>query len=149
LEPVVPPIETIVPRRAINELHEFRYEVGVDVFFNGRHQVDISGEKGPIHMHSWRVQALVVGSSADESGSLQGSGEVKEIISRFVGRFNGQLLNKVSPFDEIMPTSTNIARVIYEHVKENFDGSEILKAVRLWESPTSYAEYAGQGMGPF
>ncbi len=129
------------------ELHPFRYEMGVDVFFNGRHQVEVSGVRGPAHMHSWRVQAILEGESLDEAGLVVGTDEVRDIISRFVARYNEKLLNKVPPFDEVMPTASNIARVIYEHTALELAGRVALKAIRLWESPTSYVEYSGERSG--
>lgn len=129
------------------ELHPFRYEMGVDVFFNGRHQVEVSGVRGPAHMHSWRVQAILEGEPLDEAGLVVGTDEVRDIIARFVARYNEKLLNKVPPFDEVMPTASNIARVIYEHTAMELAGRVVLKAIRLWESPTSYVEYAGERSG--
>ena len=127
------------------ELHSFRYEMGVDVFFNGRHQIEVGGVKGPVHMHSWRVQAIVVGESFDETGSVTGTTEVREIITEYVTPLNEKLLNRTPPFDEIIPTASNIARVIYDHVASRMDENTAnLKSIRLWESPTSYVEYSGE-----
>ncbi|MCH8061853.1 MAG: 6-carboxytetrahydropterin synthase [Chloroflexi bacterium] len=128
----------------------FMYEIGVDVFFNGRHYeyVEENGEQGPVHMHSWRAQAILLGESSNDVGIVVGTEDVKEIIEDLVSLYNESLLNKVPPFDEIMPTSNNIARVIYEYVMNELVDSELeLKAVRLWESPTSYVEYSGEGFG--
>ncbi|MCI0438811.1 MAG: 6-carboxytetrahydropterin synthase [Chloroflexi bacterium] len=128
------------------ELHSFKYEMGVDVFFNGRHQVAVGDAKGPVHMHSWRAQAILEGESASESGQVSGSREVREIISSLVTPWNDKMLNRVPPFEEIMPTANNIARYIHDHVSARLSGKGVrLKAVRLWESPTSYVEYAGEG----
>lgn len=131
----------------------FKFEMGVDVFFNGRHQVEISGISGPVHMHSWRIQATLAGESVDEAGSLVGTQRIKDIITDYVSRFNEKMLNKVSPFDEVIPSSNNIARVIYDHVSSEIEGelvgqssairAPVLKSIRLWESPTSYVEYSG------
>jgi 6-pyruvoyl-tetrahydropterin synthase len=119
-----------------------RYEMGVDVFFNGRHQVEVGGVKGPVHMHSWRVQAILEGSAS----SAIGASEVRQIISSFVTPFNEKFLNKTPPFDETMPTDHNIAMVIYVHVAGELEGKGVrLKSIRLWESPTSYVEYSGEG----
>ena len=128
----------------------FMYEIGVDVFFNGRHYeyLEENGEQGPVHMHSWRAQAILLGESSNDVGTVIGTEGVKEIIEGLVSLYNESLLNKVPPFDEIMPTSNNIARVIYEYVMNELGDSELeLKAVRLWESPTSYVEYSGEGFG--
>ncbi len=130
------------------ELRPFKYEIGVDVFFNGRHYVEKDGEQGHVHMHSWRAQAILLGESYNDVGTVVGTEGVKEIIVSLVSQYNESLLNKVPPFDEIMPTSNNIARVIYEYVMNELEDSELdLKAVRLWESPTSYVEYSGEGFG--
>ena len=139
------------------DVRPFRFEMGVDVFFNGRHQVEVGGIMEPVHMHSWRIQATLVGESVADMGSLVVTQQVKEVITAFVGRFNEKMLNKVSPFDEIMPTSNNIARVIFDHVSWEIQGERGgeaspgrgsggapgLKSIKLWESPTSYVEYSG------
>jgi len=91
------------------------------------------------------VQAIVAGESFDESGSVTGSNEVREIITEYVTPFNEKLLNRTPPFDEIIPTASNIARVIYDHVASRMDENATnLKSIRLWESPTSYVEYSGE-----
>jgi len=129
-------------------LRPFKYEIGVDVFFNGRHYVEKDGEQGPVHMHSWRAQAILLGESFNDVGTVVGTEGVKEIVESLVSPYNESLLNKVPPFDKIMPTSNNIARVIHDYVMNELEDSELeLKAVRLWESPTSYVEYSGEGFG--
>ena len=126
----------------------FKYEIGVDVFFNGRHYAEEDGEPGSIHMHSWRVQAILLGESNNDIGIVMGTEGVKGIIEDLVSQYHETLLNKVPPFDEISPTSNNMARVIYESVLSELEDYELeLKAVRLWESPTSYVEYSGEGFG--
>ncbi len=149
-QPTAPPaLRDAGPRSRVGdegELHSFKYEMGVDVFFNGRHRVAVGDAKGPVHTHSWRAQAILEGESSSESGQISGSGEVREIISSLVTPWNDKMLNRVPPFEEIMPTANNIARYIHDHVSARLSGKGArLKAVRLWESPTSYVEYAGEG----
>jgi 6-pyruvoyltetrahydropterin/6-carboxytetrahydropterin synthase len=119
------------------------FELGADAFFGARHFVTMGGVQGPPHHHSFRVEALMDASAQDSDGVVLGFGEARGLVEAIVLDYNESLLNTVPPFTEIQPTSENIAKVIFERLKEQLNSDEIrLKQVRVWESPTNSASYS-------
>ena len=41
------------------------------------------------------------------------------------------------------PTSENISKYAFDHLKKNIPNSAKLEKVRVWESPKSWCEYSG------
>jgi 6-pyruvoyltetrahydropterin/6-carboxytetrahydropterin synthase len=122
------------------------YELGVDLFFNASHRVRTNGQPGPTHPHSWRVQARFSGDATNKNGILVGFAEAKEIVQQRVSRFNGQLLNDIKPFDEVQPTSENLASILYNDIKSKLEPLPLkLHSVSIWESPTNFVTYSENG----
>ena len=123
---------------------ELPYELGVDVFFNARHYVMTSGNRGPVHSHSWRVQARLVSRDVTSEGITIGFAEAKEVVQHQVSRFDGDILNEMEQFREIQPTTENVAMVLYDGIKEAVKSLTVkLTSVCVWESPTNYVVYSG------
>lgn len=123
---------------------ELPYELGVDVFFNARHYVMTSGNRGPVHSHSWRVQARLVSRDVTSEGITIGFAEAKEVVQQQVSRFDGDILNEMEQFREIQPTTENVAMVLYDGIKEAVRPLTVrLTSVCVWESPTNYVVYSG------
>lgn len=119
------------------------YELGVDLFFNASHNVQTNGKPGPTHPHSWRVQARFSGDTTDKNGILVGFAEAKEIVQKRVSHFNGKLLNDITPFDELQPTSENLAKILYNDIKNKLDLLPLrLHSISIWESPTNFVTYS-------
>jgi len=125
-------------------LEELPYELGVDVFFNARHYVMTSGSRGPMHSHSWRLQARLVSRDVTSEGITIGFAEAKEVVQQQVSRFDGNILNEMEQFQEIQPTTENVAMVLYDGIKEAVEPLTVkLTSVCVWESPTNYVVYSG------
>ncbi|UCG53947.1 MAG: 6-carboxytetrahydropterin synthase, partial [Dehalococcoidia bacterium] len=58
-------------------------------------------------------------------------------------RFDHTNLNNIPPFDEINPSSENIASTLYNQLKTTLKQTPVeLEAVEVWESPESGVEYS-------
>jgi len=115
-------------------------ELGTEVFFNARHFVSRGGKSGPIHPHSWRVGVVIRIESDPHHSPAIGYAEIKELIYKGVHPFRNTLLNAIPPFDQIQPTTENIARVLFCNLETELTvlGAEP-KSVTVWESPTNFA----------
>jgi 6-pyruvoyl-tetrahydropterin synthase len=114
----------------------------VDVFFNARHYVILEGRQGPVHPHSWRVQARITGEVGQERTVLMPFAEAKRLLQDAVNRYNNTLLNEVHPFDKIQPTPENLADALYHDLSTAFGSLPVhLAEVSVWESPTSRVAY--------
>jgi len=130
-----------------------------EIEFDAGHRVPLheSKCKNP-HGHRYKVEVGILGdliTEGPETGMVRDFGDVKEILTKFVHDvydhgfilWEGdeeiiQLFHRmqwktvVVPF---YPTAECLARSIYEDLNDELEG---LMFVRVWETPTSMAEYA-------
>ncbi len=119
------------------------YEIGVDTFLNGRHYLASGPDE--THPHSWRIQARLRGNPGDEEGGLIGFEDVRSIVEDHITPYKDKLLNRVAPFDTVIPTTENMAAVFYERVAADLATKGVkLDSLCLWETPTSYVVYRGE-----
>ncbi len=120
-----------------------RYEISVETMFSASHQ--LRGYKGPIeplHGHNFRVEACVAARELDELGLgldfLELERELKEVLAPYDHRH----LNELAPFDDMNPTTENMARFFYEKLEARLAprGLEV-RRIRVWEAPTYSASY--------
>lgn len=94
-----------------------------------------------LHGHNWRVELEVEGDSLDDAGMLVDFKVLKGILKEVVERLDHVLLNEVAPFDEVNPSSENIARYIFEEVARRVPEGIRVRSVAVWESDTACAVY--------
>jgi 6-pyruvoyltetrahydropterin/6-carboxytetrahydropterin synthase len=117
--------------------------VDIDVFFNARHFVVLDGHQGPVHPHSWRVQARISGSFGEEHTVLMPFAEAKRLVQEVVSKYNDVILNTTEPFDQVQPTTENIAATFYKEVKTALGALPVrLVSLSVWESPTNRVTYS-------
>ena len=130
------------------------FRVTVQIHFcYGHRLLDYEGACAHPHGHNGLVEIELEATELDRRGMVVDFGDVKRDIKRWIDeRLDHQmLLRKDDPLvvwleeqgephylmDE-NPTAENIAREIFRHAKE---GGFPVSAVRLWETPTSFATY--------
>lgn len=111
--------------------------------FDAAHQIlRHRGKCKNLHGHTYKVELFLTGPikedpSRPDDGMVVDFDEVTEVYKRLVhARLDHQFLNAVIP--DLVPTAENIAYWIYSELKEELPS---LEAVRVWETPTSWAEY--------
>ncbi len=121
------------------------YTLTVEDNFSSAHQ--LRGYKGKcenIHGHNWKVALTVRGDKLNDIGLLVDFHEIKKILKEVLSIIDHKLINDVEPFNEINPSSENLARFIFDGVKaiidKSYEGVETY-AVRVWESATSSCTY--------
>ncbi len=117
------------------------YEVTVKAHFDAAHALrSYKGKCERLHGHRFQV-AICVSAELDEVGLAYDFTELKRILEeRVISLLDHTNLNETPPFDRINPSSENIARFVYERMKEAFKGAE-LRWVRVWESPNAWVTY--------
>lgn len=120
------------------------YKLMIETSFSSAHQ--LRGYKGKcenIHGHNWKVQVYVASDVLNEIDLVIDFHEMKSMTNEIISKLDHTLLNNVFPFTEKNPSSENIARWIFESLKEKLDKySEIkVSAVTVWESATASATY--------
>ena len=71
----------------------------------------------------------------------------RAVKERVIDRFDHKHLNLDCPeFESLNPTVEHIARVIWDLLDGAFDRARLAR-VRVWETPKTFAEYAGPDRG--
>jgi len=67
---------------------------------------------------------------------------LREELGQILAGFDHTCLNEVAPFDQINPTSENIASTVYGQLQTVIKGRGVaLTSVQVWESPRSCVTY--------
>lgn len=117
------------------------YVLTIEDHFASAHQ--LRGYKGKcenIHGHNWKVVMSVKGEKLNEIGLLIDFHDLKAILKKICGDLDHKNVNEVEPFDQINPSSENIASYIAKRAQVELDrnGPELtVDSVTVWESDTS------------
>jgi 6-pyruvoyltetrahydropterin/6-carboxytetrahydropterin synthase len=120
-----------------------RYEITVETSFSASHQLrGYKADIEPLHGHNFRVEAAVIAGELDRLGLgldfLELEKELREILAPYYHRH----LNELSPFDQVNPTTENMARVIFEKLEEKLAPRGLqVRRIRVWEAPAYSASY--------
>lgn len=91
-----------------------------------------------LHGHSFKADIIIEGEVDPAKGYLIDFGQVKALTEPIVKRLDHYCLNDIEGLEN--PTAEMLARWIYDRLKGELP---MLKAVRVRETCTSAAEYAG------
>lgn len=120
------------------------YEVIVKEHFSAAHQLrDISGHCENLHGHNWRVDVFIRAETVNEIGIVIDFEAVEEAVKEIIDRFDHQVLNELSVFQDLNPSAENIARYIYEELKQRLSSGSIrTHKVTVWETDSYGASYS-------
>jgi 6-pyruvoyltetrahydropterin/6-carboxytetrahydropterin synthase len=115
-------------------------ELGVDVFVNIRHYVEIGGRTGPLHDHSWQIEVICQALRGDlHEDVLVEFAVVRERVQAIARAWDGQVLNDLPAFRGVQPTVENAALRLHRAVRHALAGLPVrLASVTIWENPTHF-----------
>jgi 6-pyruvoyltetrahydropterin/6-carboxytetrahydropterin synthase len=114
----------------------------VEADFAAAHQLrEYQGKCENLHGHNWRVAVKVKGESLGSQGMLMDFTELKRLLGEVLGRLDHQFLNELPPFDQINPTSENLARHIYQSLAPRLPAGVAMAGTMVWESEKCSAIY--------
>jgi 6-pyruvoyltetrahydropterin/6-carboxytetrahydropterin synthase len=99
------------------------------------------------HGHNYVLEVSLRGDPDPVTGMVLDLKELKEILNRqVVELYDHRFLNyEVPPFDQVVPTTENIARDIWRRLEPHLsDGRHALHSVRVYETPDLYVDYFGE-----
>ncbi len=126
------------------------YELTIRKRFAAAHRLEsYPGDCCRLHGHTWEVEALVCGANLDENGMLVDFKILKKILESIVQKLDHCYLNELTNFQGTRnnPTAENIARFIYQQMKEQLaEKAEniLLQKITVWESPDASASYIAE-----
>ncbi len=126
------------------------YLISVEQHFDAAHYLrGYGGKCEALHGHRFRVAARVTASELDDSGLAYDFSLLKEHLGEIVADYDHACLNEVAPFDEINPSSENIAATVFRRMETKLAEARApvaLVSVEVWESPESSATYSPDGV---
>jgi 6-pyruvoyltetrahydropterin/6-carboxytetrahydropterin synthase len=117
------------------------YQISVEQHFDAAHALrGYQGKCENLHGHRFKVVARIRASRLNEIGLAFDFTDLKDRLNGVLERFDHTNLNETAPFDDINPSSENIASTIYNELQKKLPGIK-LYSIEVWESPESCAEY--------
>ena len=121
-----------------------QYEIRVRSRFEAAHHLtSYLGSPEPVHGHSWVVEACVACDELNEEGFGVDFVELQRRLDELAQRFDGGDVNTVPPFDEISPTTENLARWFHQQLTQRL-AEVLVESVTLWEAPGFSVTYRPQ-----
>lgn len=116
------------------------YEIKVKMNFSAAHNLkDYKGKCERLHGHNWVVEAVFSFAGVDKGGMAIDFKDAKRIVADSIEKLDHSYLNDVADLKDINPTSENIAKFIFDAVK---DKNDKIASVSVWENDTSCATYS-------
>jgi 6-pyruvoyltetrahydropterin/6-carboxytetrahydropterin synthase len=119
------------------------YEIKIESSFSGAHRLrGYDGECENLHGHNWKVEVFVSSAALGENGMVLDFRKLKETTQAVLETLDHKYLNEIPYFAEINPSSENIAKYIFDRVKEGLEEAQAkLTRVTAWESANACASY--------
>ena len=114
------------------------YELKIITEFSAAHNLrNFRGKCEALHGHNWKVEVVISGRDLDESGVVLDFAEVKAATGEIMSEIDHRYLNDLPFFTEHNPSSENIARYIFQRLKEKIDNDRVrIRRVTAWVYPT-------------
>ncbi|MCL2332386.1 MAG: 6-carboxytetrahydropterin synthase QueD [Actinomycetia bacterium] len=146
-EPTMPPATyrqapSELSRAAQSSSAQGTYYLTVKDHFDAAHRLyDYPGPCRELHGHTWDIEVTVSARKLDEIGIVYDFKTLKDDLHTVLETYDHHYLNETAPFDTISPTAENLARVIYERLREVVDPRVRIAEVVVWESPIARLAY--------
>jgi 6-pyruvoyltetrahydropterin/6-carboxytetrahydropterin synthase len=119
------------------------YEIKIESYFSGAHRLrGYDGQCENLHGHNWKVEIFVSSWELREDGMVLDFRRLKQATQNVLETLDHKYLNEIPYFAEINPSSENIAKYIFDRVRERLGESRAkVTKVTAWESAGDCASY--------
>jgi 6-pyruvoyltetrahydropterin/6-carboxytetrahydropterin synthase len=120
------------------------YTIAIEQHFDAAHFLrGYQGKCEALHGHRYKVVARINASELNDTGLAYDFTRLKQHLGEILSRFDHTCLNDVPPFDEINPSSENIAATVYKELKPKLAGELVtIVSIEVWETPQSWVSYS-------
>jgi 6-pyruvoyltetrahydropterin/6-carboxytetrahydropterin synthase len=119
------------------------FKLNVTSHFSSAHKLNgYDGACKNLHGHNWKVRVGIDCEKTDKIGMTIDFGIVKKHLNELIDTLDHSFLNDLPCFENLNPTSENIARYIYLEMQKRIavEGCKV-KEVEVWESEKSSMVY--------
>ena len=119
------------------------FEIYVQTHFSAAHALrGYSGDCARIHGHNWIIDVFVRCKALDEIGIGIDFRDIKKGVKRVLKNLDHFNLNELPPFQDINPTSENIAKFLYGELSRHLNSENItVSRIKVSETPGAGAFY--------
>ena len=118
------------------------FELELEGHFAAAHRLrEYEGNCEHLHGHNWKVRLVLAGTSQDDLGMLIDFREARRILDEVMDVLDHQYLNDLPCFEQLNPTTENIARYIHGEISTRLPEGVNVKRVTAWESEHCAATY--------
>ena len=115
------------------------YEIKVKSSFSAAHNLrNYRGKCENLHGHNWNIEAIFTYDTLSKAGMAVDFREAKNLLESVLQKFDHSYLNETGVFKRLNPTSENMAKSIYDGIKQK---NRYIAAVSVWENENSCATY--------
>ncbi|MGC9329595.1 MAG: 6-carboxytetrahydropterin synthase QueD, partial [Candidatus Hinthialibacter sp.] len=119
------------------------YEVCVNREFSAAHFLrDYQGKCAELHGHNWKVEVCFRSPNLTENGIMIDFLDIGAALNGLLDQLDHSVINDVPPFDQLNPTSENMARWFYTEITKRMPADAPQPScVRIWETADACASY--------
>lgn len=118
------------------------YEIKVKGSFSSAHNLrEYKGKCEAIHGHNWKVEVILESENLNSEGMVLDFKLAKKLLNQVLDKLDHKYINKIEPFNKVNPTSENIAKFIFQEMREKIGDDLKVKKVTVWETENSSASY--------
>ena len=116
------------------------FEILVEEKFDAAHCLrGYPGNCERLHGHTYKAQVFILSRDLDDLGMAIDFRRIRSVLRDIIGELDHSFINDLPEFSQTNPTAENLARYVYEKMKQEFSG--LLRRVTIWETDSSAASY--------
>ena len=118
------------------------FTISVERHFQASHQLTLpDGSKEPLHNHDWVVTATISSEKLNNMGIVMDFQNLKAMIDKTVAGFDNKSLESIGYFQRINSSAENVAKYIYDKLRNELPEGVKLLNIRVVEEPGCLAEF--------
>lgn len=126
-----------------NTLRGKMFRLTITTSFASAHNlINYQGECENLHGHNWKVEVSIEARELDHAGLAIDFKILKAETNKLLKSLDHKYLNEIPPFNDLSPSSENIAKFLFYELRKRLDTDNIkVSEVTVWESDFASASY--------
>jgi 6-pyruvoyltetrahydropterin/6-carboxytetrahydropterin synthase len=118
------------------------FTISVERHFRASHQLTLpDGSKEPVHNHDWVVAASLSSEKLNNMGVVMDFQALKAMVDKTIAGFNNTSLDEIGYFQRNNPSAENVAKYIYDKLRNELPEGVKLRNIRVVEEPGCSAKF--------